>query len=84
MQFDRIYKASALKISLRNEAFRIELGVRDFPNVRFEVLVQVSITKHIFGETETGGFTTAPVLYRGHKKIYKIVYVSRMDKYKGQ
>jgi hypothetical protein len=70
-------------MSTVSEAFRLEFSVQEFPTVRFELLVQVSKHRRMYSEDHEQGYTKAPVLYRGHHKIFKFVYISRLDSYKG-
>jgi hypothetical protein len=77
-----VTKVDGLHSSVANEVLKIEMSPKDHPSVRLEVLYQISTTSHIFGEFEKG-HPKVPVMYRGRKKIYRIVYISRLDAYSG-
>ena len=82
LELGAIYDAYGIRVSRNTEILKLYISPANFPEVKFEVFYQVSAYGHMFGELEPGN-PIFPVIYRGRKKIWRILYINRLDKYAG-
>ena len=74
----------AQRISLKDEAFKVEFSVNEHPTARFETYTILGVTEKLVGIKENQeGLMPIPAFYRGRKKRLRIMFIKRLDSYAG-
>lgn len=74
----------AQRISLKDEAFKVEFSVNEHPSARFETYTILGVTEKLVGIKENQeGLVPAPAFFRGRKKRLRIMFIKRLDSYAG-
>lgn len=74
----------AQRISLKDEAFKVEFSVNEHPTARFETYTILGVTEKLVGVKENQeGLVPMPAFYRGRKKRLRIMFIKRLDSYAG-
>lgn len=78
----RILSVYALSLDPNLEEFKLEITVLESPSARFEVTYLIS-TAQEYMSYMPNGYPIEPLIYNGYRKKWRILNISRLDKYGG-
>jgi hypothetical protein len=80
----KINSLYAQRVSMKDEAFKVEFEVNEHPTARFEVYAIAGISqKHVGVKENQEGFLPEPVFFRSRKKKLRLIFLKRLDSYSG-
>lgn len=82
LTLNRIHSAYALNLDPNLEEFKLEISVLESSSARFEVTFLVS-TASEYMTYMANSFPIEPLIYNGYRKKWRILNISRLDKYGG-
>lgn len=74
--------AYALNLDNNLEEIKLEVGVNEHLQARFEITYLMSTAKD-YMEHMPDGYPVQPIVYNGYKKKWRILSIQRLDKYAG-
>ena len=80
----KINSIYAQRVTIRDEAFKVEFEVNEHPTARFETYAILGTSqKHVGVKENQEGFLPVSGFFRGRKKKLRLIFLKRLDSYSG-